>query len=87
MKLGAEIDIPNLIALGVSVYQVGKVSETDKNGILLSEAERSKWFVSVLADSPLVEKLSQIPDADSEDGAWRLAAEHFADFLITGDTQ
>ncbi|AJW47708.1 hypothetical protein TK49_23700 (plasmid) [Ralstonia mannitolilytica] len=61
---------------GVAVYQVGNLFETDSNGIPIPECDRDKWFVSVLADSPLVAKVEAIPLSSTEAEAWELAARH-----------
>ncbi len=62
---------------GIAVYQVGEVFQTDENDKPLSEEEKSKWFVSVLADSPLAATVNEIPLSDSEDLAWASAATHY----------
>ncbi|KVR89520.1 hypothetical protein C3743_40430 [Burkholderia contaminans] len=66
-----------LIDRGVAVYRVGDVYEVDEHGAQIPEGERAKWFVSVLADSPLAATVRKIPLADTEDEAWELAAHHY----------
>ena len=65
-----------LLGQGVAVYQVGEVYENDTDGALIPENEKAKWFVSVPADSPLIESVLAIPLADTESEAWGLAADH-----------
>lgn len=72
-----KLDQEQLIALGVAVYQVGDVYKTDGNGVAVTEADKQKWFVSVLADSPMAATVNQIPFADTENEAWTLAAHHY----------
>lgn len=65
-----------LIAAGIAVYRVGEVFDTDRNGRALSADEKDRWFVSVLADSPLVTVVQAIPTVGTESAAWALAAQH-----------
>ena len=36
---------------GIAVYQVGDVYDTDADGEPITEADREKWFVSILVGS------------------------------------
>jgi hypothetical protein len=56
---------------------VGDVYEKDENDKPLSDEQKSKWCVSVLADSPLAATVKEIPLSDSEDLAWESAATHY----------
>ncbi|MDN7664081.1 hypothetical protein [Burkholderia cenocepacia] len=65
-----------LLELGIAVYRIGEVYESDSEGQPIPDAERAKWFVSALAGSDLAERACAIPLADSEGEAWELAAQH-----------
>jgi hypothetical protein len=67
----------NLLEQGVAVYRVGHVYREDRDGKPIPEAEKKKWFVSVLADSPLAATVADIPLADTEEEAWKLAVQHY----------
>ncbi len=77
MEARAMMDREALIEQGVAVYQVGEVFDIDADGSPIPEEERAKWFVSVLANSPLSATVGTIPLAATEDEAWRLAAHHY----------
>jgi hypothetical protein len=66
-----------LIGQGVAIYQVGEVFDVDADGSPIPENEKARWFVSVLANSPLSATVRTIPFAATEDEAWRLAAHHY----------
>ena len=66
-----------LLELGVAVYRVGDVYDKGRDGEPIPATEKQKWFVSVLAESPLAATLQDIPGAETEDEAWKLAAQHF----------
>ena len=51
---------------GIAVYQVGDLYDTDESGVPISDADRCKWFVSVLAGSFPEEVVKTIPFADTQ---------------------
>lgn len=51
---------------GIAVYQVGDLYDTDESGVPISDADRGKWFVSVLAGSFPEEVVKTIPFADTQ---------------------
>ncbi|UWE19385.1 hypothetical protein [Herbaspirillum huttiense] len=63
-----------LIELGIAVYQVDKVHGDD---LTIPASDMGKWFVSALAGSPFAKTVHQIPLADTEREAWKLAAQHY----------
>ncbi len=63
-----------LIELGVAVYQVDKVHGDDST---IPASDKGKWFVSAFAGSPFAKTVHQIPLADTEREAWKLAAQHY----------
>lgn len=67
-----------LLERGIAVYRVGDVYDKDQNGTPISAVDKEKWFVSALADSPLASTVLEIPEADTEDLAWELAAHHIS---------
>lgn len=70
------MDRDELIEHGIAIYRVGDVYDEDQNGMPIPPSEKAKWFVSARIDSPLAATVQDIPDADTEDEAWALAAEH-----------
>lgn len=54
---------------GIAVYQVGDLYDTDESGAPISDADRSKWFVSVLAGSFPEDIVRTIPLADTKSAA------------------
>lgn len=70
-----------LLEQGIAVHRVGDVYDKDQNGMPISAIEKEKWFVSALADSPLSSTVRDIPEADTEDEAWELAAQHVSSAL------
>jgi hypothetical protein len=67
-----------LLQRGIAVHRVGDVYDKDQNGMQISDVEKGKWFVSALAESPLASTVREIPDANTEDEAWELAAQHLS---------
>ena len=51
---------------GIAVYQVGDLYDTDESGAPISDADRCKWFVSVLAGSFPEDVVKTIPFADTQ---------------------
>lgn len=67
-----------MIELGIAVYRVDEVYDTDQRGEPIPLAEQKKWCVSVLSDSPLAATVGHIPLSDTESEAWQRAARHYA---------
>jgi len=63
----------------IAVYKVRDVygTEPNKQGRSIPLTELDKWFVSSLAESPLVSGVREIPLADTYAEAEALAVEHF----------
>ena len=50
---------------GIAVYQVGDVYDTDADGEPITEADREKWFVSILVGSFPEDLVRAIPLAST----------------------
>jgi len=51
---------------GIAVYRVADVYDTDESGTPIPDADRCKWFVSVLAGSFPEDVVKNIPFADTQ---------------------
>jgi hypothetical protein len=77
-KQGKAMERGELLERGIGVHRVGDVyGDKDSDGMPIPDAEKDKWFVSVLADSPLAATVADIPLADTESEAWELAGRHY----------
>lgn len=85
MKRSPGMDRQALLELGIAVHRVGDVYTRDREGRPLSAAEQARWFVSALVGTLLADAVGQIPETDSEDAAWTLAARHVAAALAAAD--
>lgn len=59
-----------LLEQGIAVHRVREVYGDE-------HSNKDKWFVSVLANSPLAATVADIPLTDNESEAWEVAAQHY----------
>ena len=79
MKRSPEIahdDASWCLQQGLAVYQVGDVYDTDADGEPITEADREKWFVSVLVGTFPEDLVRTIPLSATADEAQRNAVNY-----------